>query len=307
MHGIFVSDPFNKKYQMNQEVETLISLLEDNDSEVLFAVTKELLKQGITVIPELEKAWELASNESTQERLENVIHHIQFSNTRDKLKNWIDNGAANLLEGATYVAQFQFPYADHKKLDAILTNISNDIYLSKGSNLSATENVKLLNYVVFELNNFNRNTSNFYSPHNSYINQVIETRKGNPISLGIVYLVVAEKLGLPIYGVNLPKSFILAYMNEYRQYDSKDASKDILFYINPYNKGTILTKKEIDYFVDQQGLQNLHEYYNPCDNKSIILRLLTNLIIAYQKLGFEGKIKMLQDILHDIAKNMKIK
>jgi regulator of sirC expression with transglutaminase-like and TPR domain len=291
---------------MNQEVETLISLLEDNDSEVLFAVTRELLKQGIQIIPELEKAWELASNQTIQERLENVIHHIQFSNTRDKLKNWLDSGAENILEGATYVAQFQFPYADYNKLDTILTNISNDIYLSKGSNLSAAENVKLLNYVIYELNNFNRNTSNFYSPHNSYINQVIETRKGNPISLGIVYLVIAEKLGLPICGVNLPKSFILAYMNEYRQYDSTDSSKGVLFYINPYNKGTILNKKEVDYFIEQQGLKKLPEYYNPCDNKSIILRLLTNLIIAYQKLGFEGKIRMLQDILHDISKNMKI-
>lgn len=292
---------------MNRDIETLISLLEDNDSEVLHAVTKELLQQGIKVIPDLEKAWELAPNESIQERLENIIHHIQFSNTRDKLKNWMDSGATNLLEGATYVAQFQFPYADYKKLDAILTDISNDIYLSKGSNLTAAENVKLLNYVIYELNNFNRNTSNFYSPHNSYINQVIETRKGNPISLGIIYLVVAAKLNLPIYGVNLPKSFILAYMNEYRQYDSMETARDVLFYINPYNKGTILSKNEIDYFIKQQKLTAMPEYYHPCDNKSIILRLLTNLVIAYQKLGFEGKIKMLQDILHDITRNMKIK
>lgn len=307
MHNIFANDSINTRDLMNKEIKTLISLLEDNDSEVLFAVTRELLKQGVQVIPDLEKAWEYAVDESTQERLENVIHHIQFSNTRDKLNSWLDNGAGSLLEGATYVAQFQFPYADFGKLDNVLTKISNDIYLSKGSELSATENVKLLNYVIYELNNFSRNTSNFYSPHNSYINQVIETRKGNPISLGIIYLAIADKLGLPICGVNLPKSFILAYMNEYRQYDSMEASKDVLFYINPYNKGTILSKKEIDYFIEQQNLKKLPEYYNPCDNKSIILRLLTNLIIAYQKLGFEGKIKMLQDILHDITKNMKIK
>lgn len=282
---------------MSQEVETLISLLDDNDNEVLHAVTDELLKQGVTIIPKLEQAWETALDQKLQERLENVIHNIQFINAKNKLKNWVDNGAENILEGAAYIAQFQYPNTSLEALSQSIERIADDIYLSSQNQLSAIEKVRLLNYVIFDLNNFNRNTANFYSPQNSFINQVIETRKGNPISLGIVYLAVAQKVGLPIYGVNLPKSFILAYHNEYRHIDSQDRSNDILFYINPYNKGTILTRREIDNFIIQQNLKPDSEYYVPCDNKCIILRLLTNLVISYQKLGFDNKIKLLKDIL----------
>lgn len=285
---------------MSQEIGTLISLLEDNDAEVLDVVKDELLKQGAPILPQLEKAWETASDLKLQERLENIIHHIQFSSAKNRLMNWVSEGAKDLLLGATYVAQFQYPGADYYKLNKSIEIISKDIYLSENRSLSAIEKVKLLNYVIYELNHFSRNTSNFYSPQNSFINQVLETRKGNPISLGIVYLIIAQKLKLPIYGVNLPKSFILAYMNEYRHYESPDITNDILFYINPYNKGTVLNKREIDHFIAQQKLSPQLDFYSPCDNKSIIMRMLTNLIIAYQKLGYTDKIKLLEEILKGV-------
>lgn len=292
---------------MGQEVETLIKLLEDNDSEVLNAVSNEILRKGTGVISELERAWETANNESLQERLENLIYGIQYQSSKDRLLDWVSNGAINLLEGAVYVSQFQYPNIDLESMDRVISDISKDIYLTNGNGLTAIEKVKLLNYVVFELNNFNRNTSNFYSPQNLFINQVLETRRGNPISLGIIYLSIARKLELPIYGVNLPKSFVLAYMDEYRHYQSEDSSNDVLFYINPYNKGAILNRREVDFFLKQQNLEPRQEYFSPCSNESIIIRLLTNLIIAYQKLGLDDKIKMLQDILAIVAKDFKQK
>jgi hypothetical protein len=102
---------------------------------------------------------------------------------------------------------------------------------------------------------------------------------------------------LPIYGVNLPKNFILAYKNEYRQHDSEDEEDDILFYINPYNKGAVLGKREIDYFITQQQLKPQKTFYVPCSNRDIIIRLINNLILSYEKLGAPEKILVLKDLL----------
>jgi regulator of sirC expression with transglutaminase-like and TPR domain len=291
---------------MNKELQNLISLLDDSDSEVYKAVIDELLSKGLNIIPELEKAWELSVDEATQERLENVIHFIQFSHTQSKISKWISTGAVNLLEGTSYIAQMQYPGVDYGILQKEVKKISNDVYLSSGSHLTAHEKVKLLNYVFYELNHFTRNTTNFYSPQNSFINQVLTTRKGNPISLGILYLSVAHQVGLPIYGVNLPKSFILAYVNEFRHVDDTDVANDILFYINPYNKGAILNRHEIDNFIRQQKLEPLPEYYTPCDNKNIIQRLIMNLVIAYEKLGFEEKTVPLKELLGVFQNNKTI-
>ena len=280
-----------------KKIDALIALLGDNDSEVLDVVTDNLLKQGISIVPHLEKAWETTLDMKLQERLENVIHNIQFETTKSNLKSWEQNGAKYVMEGAFYLAQFQFPEISFTKLDEEIEKIKDDIWLEINTNLTALEKVKMINYVIFDLHKYTRNTHNFYSPQNSFINQVIETKKGSPISLSIIYLAVAHKLNLPIYGVNLPKNFILAYKNELRHYNSEDERDDILFYINPYNKGAVLGKKEIEYFIQQQKLTANKSFYLPCSNQDIIKRLINNLILSYEKLGFNDKIDRLKEIL----------
>jgi len=278
----------------------MIALLDDSDKEVIEAVTGNLMQQGTLVIPELEKAWESTLDEKLQVRLENLIQEIQFNRVKDDLNRWNKTGGEYILEGAFYVARFQFPEISMDKINDQIESIRKDVWIEINSNLTALEKVKILNYILFDLHKYSRNHSDFYSPQNSYINQVIETRKGNPISLSIVYLAVAWKLGLPIYGVNLPKNFILAYKDEYRHWDSTDESDDVLFYINPYNKGAVLGRREIDYFITQQQLKPLPSFYTPCSNRDIIIRLINNLILSYEKLGYAQKITRLKELLRVI-------
>ena len=280
-----------------KEIQAMISLLDDNDHEIISVVTGTLLKQGVAVIPELEKAWEVTLNEKLQARLENLIQELQFNGLKDDLNRWIKTGAEYVLDGAIYVARFQFPDLNASKIHDQIENIRKDVWLEINNNLTALEKVKILNYILFDQYKFSRNNTDFYSPQNSYINQVFETRKGNPISLAIVYLAVAWKLGLPIYGVNLPKNFILAYKDELRHRDAEDESDDILFYINPYNKGAVLGRREIDYFITQQQIQPHPSFYTPCSNRDIIIRLINNLILSFEKLGYAQKITRLKELL----------
>ena len=275
----------------------MISLLDDNDTEVISTVTGNLLQQGIGVIPELERAWEGTPSEKLQVRLENLIQEIQFNGVKTDLDRWVKTGAEYVLEGAFHVARFQFPEISMGKINEQIESIRKDVWLEINSNLTALEKVKILNYVIFDLHKFNRNNADFYSPQNSYINQVFETKKGNPISLSIIYLSVAWKLGLPIYGVNLPKNFILAYKDEFRHADAADESEDILFYINPYNKGAVLGRREIDYFITQQQIKPHPSFYVPCSNIQIIVRLINNLILSFEKLGYEQKITRMKELL----------
>ncbi len=284
-----------------REILAMISLLDDNDNEVISTVTGNLLQQGTEVIPELEKAWEGTLSEKLQTRLENLIQEIQFNGVKNDLSQWVRSGAEYILEGAFYVARFQFPDISMKRLNDEIEAIRKDVWLEINNNLTALEKVKILNYMIFDLHKFSRNNADFYSPQNSYINQVFETRKGNPISLSIIYLSVAWKLGLPIYGVNLPKNFILAYKDEYRHRDSTDESEDILFYINPYNKGAVLGRREIDYFIKQQQIKPHPSFYVPCSNIDIVVRLINNLILSYEKLGYAQKIARLKELLEILS------
>ena len=280
------------------EVSALINLLEDNENEVWNAVADKIMDFGPVIVPSLEKAWEISLNVKFQERLENIIQEIQFRYVCQELRNWDLMGGSDLFKGACIIAKFQYPELNSDKLLESIKQIKDNIWIDLNDNLTALEKVKVLNHILYTTNKFSGNFSNYYSPQNYYINQVLETRKGNPVSLGIVYITLARMLDLPVYGINLPKNFILAYTDVFAN-DSKD---NILFYINPYNKGAVLGKREIDYFLNQQKIEPIDTYYNPCTNFDIIERLIFNLVNSYESLGQQEKVEKFQKLLGIIQK-----
>jgi hypothetical protein len=287
-----------------KDIRALIQLLDDPDAEVNDVVTGNLRKLGTEVIPELETAWERSPDHQYQEKIESIIQEIQFSNVKKNLIRWRESGAEDLLEGAFWVARHQFPDLELSETEQKIHQISKDIWLELNNKLTALEKVRIMNHIIFDVHKFSRN-KNIYAPRNSYINQVIESKKGNAVSLGIVYILIAGQLNIPIRGVSMPKIFILAFMDEPGPIRSvlkgaikkKTSQKDVLFYINPYNRGAVLGKKEIDHYLKLQKLETQSSWYTPCSNEETIKRLLLNLIISYEKSGFPEKVKDLQELL----------
>ncbi len=280
------------------KIKALLQLLDDPNDEVYKHVSHNILKQGKDIIPELEKAWETSLNEVLQERIENLIQEIQFSSTQNNLRSWKENGAINILEGAFLIAKYQYPDLKFGSILESFDKLKQDAWLEINNNLTALEKTRVINHIIYQIHGFSGNSSNFFAPQNSYINHVFESKKGNPLALGIIYMALAQDLNIPIYGVSMPRNFILAYIDEYNIQEPFE--DEILFYINPYNKGTVLGKKEIDYFLKQQKLEPKKSYYNPCSNIEIIKKLILNLIYSYEKLGYPDKVsdmKKLYDIL----------
>ena len=77
----------------------------------------------------------------------------------------------------------------------------------------------------------------------------------------------------------------------------KESRNKILFYINPFSKGTVFGKKEIDSFLQQLKLPATEKYYNPCSNVDMIRRMINNLIMSFQKQGYASKAKELHELL----------
>jgi regulator of sirC expression with transglutaminase-like and TPR domain len=276
-----------------RELEAMIKLLEDPDLEVSGMVAHKLRGMGSDVIPGLEKAWEKSVNPDFQNRIEDIIHHIQFTLLKKELEEWISLGAEKLEYGAYLVARYQYPDLYFSEVEARIEKLRKDVWLEIHEGLTALEKVRVMNHIFFAVHKLSGNTANFYSPRNSYINQVLETKKGNPISLAILYSVVARKLDMPVYGVNLPLNYVLAYKNE----DYTDDPNGILFYINPYNRGTVLSRKEIDFFLYEQKLESRPEYFLPCSNTVTIERLLNNLVFSYEKMGYPEKTEQINELL----------
>ncbi len=274
-----------------EKIKALITLLDDPNEEIYSSVESELLKERADIVPELEEAWESSLDGLFQGRVESIIHTIQLKDIHRELKKWLLSESRDLLQGAYLVCRYQYPEIDMVSIKEKLSELRKDIWLELNEHLTSLEKVRIVNHVLFDVHKYSRNTNRFLAPENNFISEVLTTKKGNPISLSIIYSILCKELGLPVFGVNLPKNFILAFMDNTAvvgEGSIKDTTS-VLFYINPINKGAVLGRKEIEYFVKQQKMELREDYFLPCDNAVIIRRLFNNLSYAYDNKGEEDK------------------
>lgn len=276
------------------EVNSLIRLLDDPDQEIFDHVHDKLLSYGSEAIDYLESAFEQAFDPILQERIANLVHEIQFGIIKNDLRLWLHGGAFDLLQGILIINRYQYPDLDEQKVINQIEAIKRDVWIQMMNEASPPEQVKLINHIFYNIYGFSGNTTNHQDPQNSYISQVLETKKGNQISLAIIYSIIAQKLDIPVYGVNLPQHFILAYMDESQQ-DSLEGG--VLFYINAFNKGFIFGRRDVDMFLKQLNLKAERQFYEPCSNTDIIKRVLRNLISAYEQSGSPDKVKELNELM----------
>ena len=283
-----------------KELKALITLIDDPDKEIFNAISVNLINQGTSIVHLLEKEWESNSNELVQQRIESLIHSIQLNSTIQNLTKWVDSGATDLLEGAYYLSLYQYPDIKFEAIEKSIDKIRKDVWLELNDNLTALEKIKILNHIIYDIHGFTSNLTNFFAPQNQFINQVIETKKGGPVTLAILYSSIAQRLGLPIYTVNLPKNFILAYRDRFKTTSLDNPKESILFYINPFNKGSVLGRREVEHFLNQQNIELRDEFFLPCSNKVAISQLISSLSYSYEKSGNQEKLQdlsLIQKIL----------
>lgn len=276
------------------EIKALISLISDDDREIVNHVESKILELGPPVIPMLEAEWEQSLDMDVQRRIEEIIHRLQHTLLQQRLLEWKKKGGQDLLEGLWIVATYQYPDLVFETIKKQLEQIYYEAWLQLDNDLHPFDQIKALNSVIFTKLKFSANTVNFHSPSNSMINLVLDTKKGNPITLCAVYMLVAQKLKMPIYGVNLPNLFLLTYKQPYAQ-----------FYINAFSRGVILSKADIDNYLSKLNLERMDIFYEPCTHIDIIFRVLRNLIVSFSRNNEEEKVEELKNLLKIISDDVE--
>ncbi len=274
----------------NSQIKALVSLLDDEDAEIVSHVENKIRSLGSGVIPFLETEWEGSFNSVLQRKIEELIHELQLNLMIERLQNWKNGGGLSLLEGMWALATYQYPDLSQERLEEEINSLYAQAAPAVQPDAEAVDQVRALNAVFYGPLGFGANTKSFHSASNSMINAVLESRKGNPITLCVIYMLLARKLGLSLYGVNLPSLFVLTYKKDNTQ-----------FYINVFNRGIIFSRTDIDHYIAQLKLKPADTFYEPCTNLEIIQRALRNLILSYEKAGEPDKIREVERILQAIS------
>lgn len=142
------------------------------------------------------------------------------------------------------------------------------------STADTADRLRAISRVLYELEGFAGNEDDYYDPCNSYINDVVERRRGIPISLAIVYAAVAERAGVATFGVGAPGHFVLTAA------EPNVAGAQESWFIDPFTEGRVLTLDEcIDLVTERNGGQYriTAEHLRPASPWEIGLRVLRNL------------------------------
>lgn len=277
------------------KIEALINLLDDTDVEVVEHVTQQLVSYGSDILPVLSNLSADTTDDAHQQRIEAIKRQINLAEVYDNLRLWADNGSRELFEGVFWIARYRQPDLDKGHLNQQIENIKLDLWIELNKDLTPLEKIKKVNHVFYNVYHFRGDVEDYHSPENSFLHEVLANRKGNPISLSILYAILCQRVGIPVYGVNLPQHYVLS-LKDHDTFPDETSTKGYyyleptqegktLFYINSFNKGTVFSQWNIDQFLKQLNIEAEDTYYEPCSNLATVMRVCRNLIYAYENRG----------------------
>lgn len=281
----------------NREFQALVSLIDEPDQEMYEIIEKRILEYGVEIMPFLKETLENSFRENVQSRLKILISKINFTFVRNELKLWKNIGAKNLMHGLYLVARYRYEDLGFDVLKKKIAEIQHDIWIEMNSRLTLLEKIKVFNHVLYDVYGFKANRTNFHHPSNSYINEVLDKKTGNPILLACVYIILAQNLGLPVYGANVPEHFVCVVVNEGEEDNLPFIpSGEPLFYINAFREGDLFTKVQLSEFLSRIKVPERPEYFLPCSNLEIMYRVLNNLSYSYKKLNETERYQDIEDL-----------
>lgn len=259
----------------NREIHALLHLIDDPDEEVFGVVSNRIIDFGKGIIPNLENLWENTISEDVQGRIELLIHRLHYRDLSDELGEWSRNIHQDLLTGALLVARFQYPELSVSQVYQDIEKLRRNIWLELNTYLTPLEQVNVLTSILYNYFNIKGTEVGYHQPEEFLINRQLESKRGNAIANGILYLVLSELLDIPVRAINIPRQFVLSYFKP--DYDFARHTEDQMykseFFIDPIS-GQVFTHRDIETYFSRINLPPVPAYFEPMDNKRIIQLLL---------------------------------
>jgi regulator of sirC expression with transglutaminase-like and TPR domain len=267
--------------QENKEIKALLHLIDDPDEDVYTTVSEKILSFGKEIIPNLEHLWENIHDEEAQERIEMLIHRVHYRELTADFVQW-KNNPVDLMTGALTVARYTYPDLQPQQIWQEIEKLRRNIWLELNSYLTPIETINVVNSILFNYYKQKGAEISYEHPDQFLLNKSLETKKGNAIGNGIVYLILCELLDIPVRAVNIPRQFLLGYFDD--QYEllnpAGHPSEKIKFYVDALT-GQMYSHKDIEAYFKRLSVPPVPSYFRPLNNKKVIQFLLKELCKCY--------------------------
>lgn len=181
--------------------------------------------------------------------------------------------SVDLAKAALYIAQEAYPDLEIEAYLNALDTMADEVQERLPEEPYPLKIIGTLNQYFFEDLGFQGNAQEYYDPRNSFLNEVLERRVGIPITLSLIYLEIAKRIGFPMAGVGMPGHFLI-----------RPTLEDMAIYVDPFHQGEILFEQDCQdrlrqVYGDSALLQPAH--LEVVSNKALLMRMLANLKMIY--------------------------
>jgi regulator of sirC expression with transglutaminase-like and TPR domain len=184
----------------------------------------------------------------------------------------------DLARAALAIASDDYPTLDVTAYISKIDTLAGEVTERIGHAPNVYRSIAGLNDVLFQRHGYRGNRSEYFDPKNSFLNEVMERKKGIPITLSVLYMEVGQRIGLRLHGVGFPGHFLVKYF---------DDEKEIV--IDPFNSGEVHSTESLENLLLQLFGRKIALYpglLEPMTKKQILRRMLNNLKSIYLHANF---------------------
>jgi Transglutaminase-like superfamily len=257
--------------QENREILALFHLIDDPDQEVFDSVSNRIVSYGRGIIPNLENLWENTISNDVQERIELLIHKLHYHDLTEDFQHWKNSSYQDLLTASLLVAKFQYPELVTTPVLQEVEKLRRNIWLELNSYLTPLEQVHVVTSILYNYYGLKGTEVAYQHPEEFLINKLVETKRGNSITNGILYLLLSELLDIPVKAINIPRQFVLAYIKPYYDENPEKLSpmQRIEFFIDP-TSGQVFSHKDVESYFKRISVPPVASYFKPLSHFRII-------------------------------------
>ena len=266
------------------QLSAMLTLLGDDDPEVRSAIRTKLVAGGEPVFRFLGRH-RLHPEPSVRTRVRELLDQREAALRDSEFMAFVlgQGEQFDLEDGVWRFSLARYPDINVAAFRAQLDAWADRVRDPLRAGASGAETLLALNQVLFGELGFRGNSDDYHDPANSYVNRVMDRRRGIPISLSAVYLFVGRRLGLPVAGIGMPGHFLCRYQTSREE-----------IYIDAFNGGKLLDRADCKRRIEALAVEHDDSHLAPVTSRRMLQRMIANLHLLHKEKKQRAETERLQ-------------
>ena len=272
---------------IDTELKSIVTLLDDTDDFVVDAINKRMLGRGTSVLSDLEELYNREKSYKTKGLIADKIQFLSNEFVLEEFEGMLMREYPDLERGIYLISKLIVPDIDEIFFKDLIGILIRNLVEEINDKKTALEKMQIFNHIFYHRLLFKCGDYPVTRESTTVLTSVLSSRHGIPLSISLVYFLLARCVGLEVYPMCFPGGFVPSYVE----------NNKILFYIDIFREGEIFSESRLKYYLENQGVDIDTSAFEVRDDRTLILVYLEMLHFMYTQKGDEYTVSILDRAL----------